>query len=142
MSDNLISFTVSNTNSNKPLTFQLWVNDQLLYNQSITDSREILCTFADSAGKKILKFVQADKTHQHTVVDNQGNIVEDGSIVIEQAKINGVTIQDLLTKNGRYYHDFNGSGQPVVDNFFGLMSFNGHLIMEFTCPVYLWLLEN
>lgn len=141
MNDNLLSFTVSNTNPNRPLTFQLWLNDQLMHEESISEVKEIFCYF-DDVGKKILKFVQTDKTYQHTVVDNHGNIVEDSSIVIEQAKINGVTIQDLLIKNGQYHHDFNGSGQSTVDNFFGLLSFNGYVTMEFTCPAYLWLLEN
>mgnify|MGYP003352455181 CR=1 FL=1 len=48
--------------------------------------------------------------------------------------------------SGKYYdayrHDYNGTGQPTEDNFFGVLGCNGTVELRFTTPIYLWLLEH
>jgi len=45
-------------------------------------------------------------------------------------------------KLAQYQHDFNGTGNPTIDKFYGEMGCNGTVSLKFTTPIYLWLLEN
>jgi hypothetical protein len=96
----------------------------------------------DADGAHELRLVMKNKTHEHTVVDDTGNIVNNAMLSISNMKLDEITIDYTFSKNSVYHHDFNGSADAIEDKFFGDMGCNGSVAMKFSTPVYLWLLEN
>ena len=82
------------------------------------------------------------KTPAHTVVDEQGNIVSDAMINISKISVDDIDITQVVHELSVYQHDFNGSQPVIEDKFYGDMGCNGTVRLNFTTPIYLWLLEN
>lgn len=82
------------------------------------------------------------KTPKQTVIDHQGNIVSDVLLQITNIEVDGIDISTVFAEKSTYTHDFNGSGDTVVDRFYGSMGCNGSVKLDFSTPFYLWLLEN
>ena len=93
-------------------------------------------------GEQLLCFTLKNKTPQHTVINDQGEIVKDSSIGIENFVIDHVELEHTFYEQCRYKHDFNGSQEPIDDDFFGTMGCNGTVSLKFTSPVYRWLVDN
>ena len=53
-----------------------------------------------------------------------------------------IEIDQIVSELAEYHHNFNGTQPAIVDQFYGEMGCNGTLRLEFTTPIYLWLLEN
>jgi hypothetical protein len=68
--------------------------------------------------------------------------VSDKSITIENLAFDDIELGQLVTDLATYTHDFNGSQDTIQDQFFGSMGCNGIVRIEFSSPVYLWMLEN
>jgi hypothetical protein len=82
------------------------------------------------------------KTDDHTVLDDQGNIISDRVVEIANIMLDDMDSTDLLIKRATYIHNFNGNGDTIADEFYGIMGCNGTVRFEFSTPVYIWLLEN
>lgn len=82
------------------------------------------------------------KNSNHTTVDPDGAVIEDVLIEVNNISFDGIDVQGLLWTKSVYHHDFNGTGEPTSENFFGTMGCNGQVELRFTTPIYVWLLEN
>ena len=142
MSDNLISFTVSNTNPLTPLYFETWLDNQLIFSGNIAQDQKINYTFPDDEKECYLRFILKDKKPEHTQLNSQGEIIQDACVVISNLALNEINIQDLLPTCAEYRHNFNSTGPDTVENFFNAMGCNGTVELKFTMPVYIWLLEH
>ena len=142
MSDNLLSFTVSNTNPLIPLAFETWLDNQLIFSGNVSKPQKIEYKFPDDEKECQLKFVLKDKKLSYTQIDDQGEIIQDVCVVIADLSLNDITIQDLLPTCAEYHHDFNNTRQSTVETFFDTMGCNGTVKLTFTTPVYMWLLEH
>lgn len=89
-----------------------------------------------------LTFELSGKTHAHTQVDQEGKILQDLLVSIENLSLDEIDVQQLFYDHAVYHHDFNGNGPVTEGKFFGTVGCNGTIIFEFRTPVYLWLLEN
>ena len=138
-----VSFDLTSSDYTAALGFEVLLDDNVLVsfdhvNKPTPVSLEIL----DDEGKHEFKFVMKNKTHQHTTVDATGNITADAMLSIANVTFDEIKLNDLFFDQGVYHHDFNGSQAPIEDKFFGNMGCNGHVSLQFTTPIYLWLLEN
>ena len=107
------------------------------------EPEHISYVFADSVpGTHVLCFQMSGKKPEHTVLDRDGNIVQDQVIKIQEVCIEDIPLGHILVKNTVYHHDHNGTTQPVCEPFYGVMGCNGRAEMTFTTPIYLWFLEN
>jgi len=108
-----------------------------------TEYREIRHEFDDTVdGDHVLEIEMQGKTQDHTQVNAQGEILEDRVIEIQDVKLDDIELGYVFTRAAEYYHDHNGTGDPVTDQFFGVMGCNGRVKFQFSSPLYLWLLEN
>ena len=83
------------------------------------------------------------KLPEHTqLAANDKDIVSDRLIQIDNFCFDGTDVTPYLYKFSSYYHDFNGTADPVQDKFYGSMGCNGDLLINFSTPVYPWILEN
>ena len=68
--------------------------------------------------------------------------MSDKSITVENLAFDEIALGHLVTELATYTHNFNGSQDTIQDQFFGSLGCNGIVKLEFTSPVYLWMLEN
>ena len=108
-----------------------------------TDVQEITVEFEDTDDQShVLEFVLSGKTTDHTQITEQGEITSDVTVRIKDIAFDDIKIDQIFSELAEYRHDFNGTQPAVVDQFYGEMGCNGTLRLEFTTPIYLWLLEN
>ena len=96
-------------------------------------------------GSHSLKIRLENKTNRDTVIDADGNIVDDMLLNIEDIVIDDISIGSLKWTKSKYITDsevmFQGKHTSTIKNCVNL-GFNGSYILEFTLPYYVWLLEN
>ena len=126
------------------LDFQLVLDGQVQWQGCPgTDVQEISVEFDDADDEShVLEFVLSGKTSEHTQITEQGEIVSVVIIRIQDIAFDDIVIDQMFSELAEYHHDFNGSQPALVDRFYGVMGCNGTVRLEFTTPVYLWLLEN
>lgn len=139
-----IHFDIDTTDPAAALGFELWVDSVLIVDIShVTGPQHIQHTISDEDGEHELKFVLKNKTSQHTQIDEQGNIVKDARLIVKNLKFDEIELGfDCFTKIAQYHHSYNTDQTPVVETFYNEMGCNGYVVLNFTTPVYLWLLEN
>jgi hypothetical protein len=129
--------------SGKPLTLEILANGNLIYKQLIESSEpvEIAVDVPDNDNElTTIEFVMSGKTDHHTITDNNGNIIEDSILKIEEISIDYVDLTPIIEfKSLPYAHDFNGNGEKVVEQFTSEAGCNGIIKLEFTGPFILWL---
>ena len=138
----IISFNVHSTG--KPLELEVRFDSGVVFNQSIDNTGHPVKISIDDEveGSHTLEFIMKGKTIDHTVIDDEGNILEDSELVFSDIEADKINIEELFWFQAQYSHDFNGNGNLTVENFYGSMGCNGTVKIDITTPFYLWLLEN
>ena len=144
MSDQItLQFTVSSTDYSVPLGIRVSLDNTVFYeNAHVMSETQIQHQLLDDDGDHDVVFELFGKTHDHTTVDADGNIVSDAVLTIADVETDGINIDYLFQSLAVYHHDFNGSQAPQQDKFYGHMGCNGTVQLKFSTPFYLWLLEN
>jgi hypothetical protein len=145
MSTTQISCTIGATDPTAGLGVEVWLNDQLLYDNNAFDQLNLPLTWdiSDDDDAHELRFVLKNKTNQHTKVDEQGNIVTDATITISNLAFEEIELNQIVVEHATYQHTLNGASDTVImDKFYGVMGCNGTVSLKFTTPIYLWLLES
>lgn len=140
-----LACTVSSTNPTSNVGLEIWIDDIQIYNtEHVADTMDFEheFTIADVDGDHQLRFVMKNKTQAHTTIDADGNILSDCRVCIENLSFDKIQLRQIFIDHAVYEHDFNGTADPVKDQFYGEMGCNGTVTLAFTTPVYLWLLEN
>ena len=137
-----LAFTANSTGNDLRLTARL--NGHVFFDQILSCQEiKVQHTFPTVDEEKYtVEIEMSGKLPEHTVIDNQGNIVEDRMIEISAFSLDEIAVVYLFTDNCKYAHDFNGSQTAIVDKFFGNMGCNGIVKFEFSAPLHIWMLEN
>jgi hypothetical protein len=139
-----IRFTVEPSISPCDLSLEFLIDNHVMWSNSCLSGPETVRVIMDDSNHTMMHtmmFRMQGKTWQHTkIVDDV--MLEDHVIYLRDLTVEGVLIQPVLENTARYDHDFNGSSCRVQDKFFGVMGCNGEVSMEFSTPIFLWLLEN
>ena len=143
--ESLVKFScdITSTDFDIPLSLEIWLDDQCIFEkyhvrQPITFVHE----FPDTDAEHQLRFVMKNKRAEHTRIDQDGNIVSDACLKISSVCFDEIMLEHMFTELAEYTHDFNGTGPATQDKFFDTFGCNGTVTLNFTTPVYLWLLEN
>ena len=138
-----VSFDLTSSDYTAALGFEVLLDDVLLLSiDHVTETMPVSLEILDDEGEHEFKFVMKNKTPEHTVVDDNGNITKDAMLSIANIAFDDIKIEQLVIDQSVYHHSFNGSQAPIEDKFFGNMGCTGHVSLRFTTPIYLWLLEN
>jgi hypothetical protein len=136
-----VNFNAKSSSPDLVLTVKL--NSETQFFSSLNDEfKEIEFFMQEIDGDYLLEFELSGKTLDHTVIDDTGEILNDHTIEIENLTIDDIELGQVFLDNSMYCHDFNGTKEPVEDKFFGTMGCNGVVKFKFSCPFYMWLLEN
>jgi hypothetical protein len=103
---------------------------------------EFAYEISDDVEDHVWEIEMINKQPQHTVIDQEGKIVQDVLLQVADMCIDGIGLGNLVSEVAEYVHDGNGSGQTCQDKFYGNMGCNGVVRLKFISPVYIWLLEN
>jgi len=139
-----ISADVITNSADAPLGFEVWVDGVLQQNiDCIVGPTSISVDVEDADGADHeLMFVLKNKTQAHTVIDELGNIAKDSVVEIKNIKFDEIELGHMFYEQAVYRHNFNGNGVDTEEKFYGTMGCNGSVVLKFTTPMYLWLLEN
>lgn len=144
MSDTIaISMNVLPTTPSAKLGFEVWVDDVKHWDSQHVD-KDTLIQFdvSDDDGTHCLKLVLKNKLSSHTQINEAGEILLDARLKIQNLQFDGIALGHAFNTLSTYQHNFNGNGVEISDKFFSEMGCNGTVSLEFTTPIYLWLLEN
>ena len=141
-SNSSLSFTAQATGPDLHLCARL--NGHVFFDQDLTtDPVEIRHDFAEiNDADYTLEIVMSGKQSSHTVVDQDGVILQDRVIEIGKVVLDDLELGQVFFEQARYLHNFNGTQPETVDKFYGAIGCNGTVELKFTAPVYMWLLEN
>ena len=143
MDKTTVTFDLTSSDYAAALGFEVLLdNVSLLSIDHVLESTPVSLEIPDDEGEHEFKFVMKNKTPEHTVVNDAGNITKDAMLSIANITFDGIDLGYFFVEQCVYHHDFNGSQAPIEDKFFGSMGCNGHVSLRFTTPIYLWLLEN
>jgi hypothetical protein len=135
------SCKIKSSNPGVKLAVEIWLDNNLLQTIDWVQDNQINQSIDPSDGPHQLRWVLKNKLPDHTsVVD--GKIVNDVLISITDFVIEDIACDQVLHKLARYQHDFNGTGPVTQEGFWGTMGCNGSVVLEFSSPIYLWLLEH
>ena len=138
-----VSFDLTSSDYAAALGFEVLLDDvSLLSIDHVTEPMPVSLEILDDEAEHEFKFVMKNKTPEHTVVDDNGNITKDAVLSVANVAFDDIELGHVFVDRAVYHHNFNGSQDAIEDKFFGPMGCNGHVSLQFTTPIYLWLLEN
>ena len=143
MTTSKISGAIGTTNPSIPLGIEVWLDAQQLLNQDhVIDTIDFEYDMPEDNENHELRFIMKNKTAEHTVISESGDILEDACLTVSGVAFEEIQLNQIFTDNAVYTHDFNGSQPETKDKFFGALGCNGTVSLQFTTPIYLWLLEH
>ena len=138
-----VKFDLTSSDYAAALGFDVLLDDKVLLSiEHVKEATPVSVEIDDDEGKHEFKFVMKNKTQEHPVVDENSNIIKDAMLSIANVTFDEIKLGHMFVEQSVYHHSFNGSQAPVEDKFFGDMGCNGYVSLQFTTPIYLWLLEN
>lgn len=137
-----VSFTVSNTGHEQPLTLRLLLDGACLWESVVTDTQTVAVDLSAEDGNHQLTWEMSGKPSEYTVLGSDNNIVSDVCLELANMEFDGINVDQLIQKLAQYRHDFNGTGAAGEHKFYHSMGCNGTVTLDFTSPFYLWLLEH
>lgn len=137
-----LAFTIEPLGASSSLTIQVKVDQTTVFDGAVVDAVPIEHVVLDDEGSHELTISLLGKTNNDTKLSADGNIIEDAAIKCSNFTADDVDINQLVTDLSTYTHDFNGNADGVVEKFYGIMGCNGTVRLEFSTPIYIWILEN
>jgi len=129
-----------------PPKVKIYVDDQRIYDDIVLVEKKIEKTLELSDDSKHqLTITLHGKIEEDTLLDDNGNILNDQLIKLKDIMIDDVSIIGLISLDQEkfyYEHDSNGSDDLKKHPFFDTLGCNGDAIIHFTTPFYVWLLET
>jgi hypothetical protein len=139
-----LSLDVVNSSQSRNIGIELRLDKVKFFDSTIAPgTHHVVHEFDEDQSEHYLYIVMKGKTQQDTKIDDQGNILEDSIIDIKNISIDEINIDQLMYDLGQYIHDSNGTeSSQSIHRFYGHLGCNGRVQLKFSCPLYLWLLEN
>ena len=139
-----ITFNLATTDATALLGFEAWIDERKFLDlDHVKETQSVTVELADQDDvEHELRLVLKNKTTAHTQVDEHGNIVADARLQITDLAFDEIRLGHMLIEQAVYTHEFNGHGKYSKEKFYGEMGCNGTVILKFTTPMYLWLLEH
>lgn len=124
------------------LILSVKIDDRVSWQGDPCGGQAVAIDINDDEAEHVLVFELSGKTSDHTKVDDTGTITQDVIVSIGDICFDEIKLGHLMCEQAVYKHDFNGTGLPTEEKFYGTMGCNGTVTLKFATPVYLWLLEN
>jgi len=134
---------LSRSSTKKQPKFKIYVNNTELVCAELTGAAHTTEYFEFDAavdeGDCHLAIEFLNKSVHDTVLDVNGNIIEDLLLNIESIEIDDIDLGQLIWSNSEFVAT--DPNRPTLKNCVNL-GWNGSYQLKFNSPFYLWLLEN
>jgi hypothetical protein len=136
-----IKFNVNTTDPEKKLSFRAWFDGrEVCLLPWVRESTPVEIEISDDEKSHVLELELFNKLPEHTRINAQGEVESDVCVEITDVSVDEIALSPWHL--GTYHHDRNGTSEPQQEKFYGVMGCNGRVRIEFTTPIYLWLLEH
>jgi hypothetical protein len=145
MKHSTFSFDLIPTNPATELGFEAWVNDQCVFDSDCVSNTVTVTGNLPSdsiEAEHVLKLVLKNKQPEHTQLSELGEILQDSCLTVSNLSFDDIKLGQIVNHLSVYQHDFNGTADSGQHRFYGTMGCNGTVTLEFSTPMYIWLLEN
>jgi len=126
--------------TSKGITGYLMLDDEIVdkytFNESGIWEKDFDFDFTEGVHK--IGFTLNNKTDVDTIVDSNGNILDDTLISFEHLEIDEIEITELFEREAKFFDTENNIKPNVIKN----IGFNGCYNFEFETPFYEWLLSK
>ena len=134
---------IETNNADSPVGLKILLDNNIIFScDQLTEPVNFVHDILEDENNHEISFEMFAKTADHTVIDDQGNILKDTFIKINDISLDDINIDQVVFDKSVYGHNFNGTQPPIEDKFFGVMGCNGTVRLQFSTPIYIWLLEN
>jgi hypothetical protein len=82
------------------------------------------------------------KSESHTLVNESNKILSDCYCTVDQIVMDEINVTDQFCQGQAVYVHKKDNAPNIEDVFFGFIGINGDVILEFTTPLYLWMLKK
>ena len=139
-----ISFDIINDYNAYDIKFLISDNDKQTFATRLKPGvTHVNFDVPDTAEDHVLKITMSGKSWEHTKIDEQGQILEDVIIRIQNLRFDNVLLDHEIFRHCVYEHSYNDDKKvPDKHEFHGTMGCNGTVSFKFYTPIYKWLLEN
>jgi hypothetical protein len=138
-----LSLDITNPSEFHNLGIELWIDKAKFFDNLIgPGTHHVINEFESNEADHEFKIILKNKTDEHTSIDEAGNIVEDVLINVKNISLDEINIDRLVVSHSEYHHSGNDSYKQQPHKFYGNLGCNGTVMLKFSTPVYIWLLEN
>lgn len=133
------------TQKEQQILFSVSADDSVIFEQFADGkSHDLKYDFDNTDEHRIIKIKMSmrGKTHEHTVIGENNNILSDCAIIIKSISIDGIDVTEIFCLGNRCYtHNSNDASDEFTDEFYGYIGFNGDVCIEFSVPLHVWFLK-
>jgi hypothetical protein len=132
-----------------PCHVKIWLDDELIEDTEVSErksqgeKRVIEFGRELTDGEHVIKIQYLDKETPDTMIDEQGNIIKDHLLNIDEIEIDEIELGFMAFKEGVFYPDRSmRSDLPETMRNIVCIGYNGAWELKFQVPTYIWFLEN
>ena len=134
-------FDLERTPAEPALNLRVLHNGTVVH-ELLSDQEHVKIEINDDDAQHELIIELLGKQSSHTQINDQGDIVKDAVVTVSNIVVDDIDISDIFSEKSQYRHNFNGTGDQVTERFYSTLGCNGTVTVNFSTPIYLWLLEN
>jgi hypothetical protein len=142
----IITLELEATAAAPEITVDILLNETLLYQSALNQTLISITHNFDDTVECVEQKIQirfAGKSNHHTKCDDDGNIISDVALIVKNFEIEHIKVVDIFCLGKKcYQHNFNGTAEEFVDEFYGYIGCNGVITFDFYSPIYLWIGEQ
>ena len=127
------------------IVLDVYINETNIFHTTAQQKiQTIIYNIDEAPADHELKLVMSGKTSEHTIVDDNGQIISDIFFIVNRLEFEELDMKEIfcLGRRSRHRHSFNSAEPEFDDEFYGEIGFNGTVFMPFSTPIYLWLGNN
>ena len=138
----------------EPPIYEILLNDEVIDKDAVSEKmsegkdKSIQFTRKLEEGNHTIKIRLLGKKWQHTILDENNNILLDQLLCIKQIEIDEIELDYLFYKLSNFYKEVGTKkGIPIYSDIpepekYTTIGWNGEYQLTLTVPTYMWFLEN
>ena len=121
-----LALAIEPTDPDRPLGLCIRLNGNELYRTDAVTARTVLHQFMpDQDSEHQLEIELYGKNDSHAHLDADGEFEYDSCLRIAAVEFDDIDVMPMFQTLAQYQHNFNGTGELIIDKFYGELGCNG-----------------